>query len=193
MTDEKVGGFAPVSVFRVLRDPRPICFRLVREYNRLMPKLTHVDSTGRARMVDVGDKPVTERVAIAKGEVIMKRATFDLIRDGALKKGDVLTVAQIAGITAAKRTSDLIPLCHPLPLTKVDVDLALDESLPGVVITATVKTSGKTGVEMEALTAVSVAALTVYDMAKAAEKTMKIQNIRLVEKRGGQSGDVVNE
>jgi cyclic pyranopterin phosphate synthase len=158
-----------------------------------MSKLTHIDSTGRARMVDVGDKPVTERMAVAKGEVHMKRATFELIRDGALKKGDVLTVAQIAGITAAKRTSDLIPLCHPLPLSKVDVDLALDESLPGVVITATVKTSGKTGVEMEALTAVSVAALTVYDMAKAAEKTMRIQNIRLVEKRGGRSGDVVNE
>jgi cyclic pyranopterin phosphate synthase len=144
-------------------------------------------------MVDVGDKPVTERIAIAKGEVQMKKATFDLIRDGALKKGDVLTVAQIAGITAAKRTSDLIPLCHPLPLSQVDVELALDKSLPGVRITATVKTSGRTGVEMEALTAVSVAALTVYDMAKAAEKTMTIQNIRLVEKRGGQSGDVVNE
>jgi cyclic pyranopterin phosphate synthase len=158
-----------------------------------MPKLTHIDSTGRARMVDVGDKPVTERIAIAKGEVLMKKATFDLIRDGALKKGDALTVAQIAGITAAKRTSELIPLCHPLPLTNIDVDLALDESLPGVVITATVKTSGKTGVEMEALTAVSVAALTVYDMAKAAEKTMRIQNIRLVEKRGGQSGNVINE
>ncbi len=158
-----------------------------------MTKLTHIDSSGRAHMVDVGDKPVTDRVAIAKGEIVMLRATFDLIRDGQIKKGDVLTVAQIAGITAAKRTSELIPLCHPLPLTKVDVDLALDESLPGVVITATVKTSGKTGVEMEALTAVSVAALTVYDMAKAAEKTMKIQNIRLIEKHGGQSGDVVNE
>ena len=144
-------------------------------------------------MVDVGDKPVTERIAIAKGEVLMQKSTFDLIRDGALKKGDVLTVAQIAGITAAKRTSDLIPLCHPLPLSKVDVEIALNESLPGVVITATVKTSGKTGVEMEALTAVSIAALTVYDMAKAAEKTMRIQNIRLVEKRGGQSGDVINE
>lgn len=158
-----------------------------------MSKLTHIDSSGRARMVDVGDKPVTERTATAKGEVRMQRATFDLIRDGQIKKGDVLTVAQIASIAAAKRTSDLIPLCHPLPLSKVDVDLALDESLPGVVVTATVKTSGKTGVEMEALTAVSVAALTIYDMAKAAEKTMRIQNIRLVEKRGGQSGDVVNE
>ncbi len=144
-------------------------------------------------MVDVGGKPITERMAVAKGEIRMTRATFELIRDGQIKKGDALTVAQIAGITAAKKTSDLIPLCHPLPLSKVDVDLTLDESLPGVVITATVKTSGKTGVEMEALTAVSVAALTIYDMAKAAEKTMKIQNIRLVEKRGGQSGDVVNE
>jgi cyclic pyranopterin phosphate synthase len=144
-------------------------------------------------MVDVGAKPDTERIAIARAEIHMKQATLELIRLGQIKKGDVLTVAQIAGIGAAKRTSELIPLCHPLPLTKVDVDLALDESLPGVVITATVKTIGKTGVEMEALTAVSVAALTVYDMAKAAEKTMRIQNIRLVDKHGGQSGDVVNE
>ena len=157
------------------------------------PKLTHLDEHGQARMVDVGAKPDTERIAIARGEVHMRKSTLDLIRAGQIKKGDVLTVAQIAGITAAKRTSDLIPLCHPLPLTKVDVDLALDESLPGVVITATAKTVGKTGVEMEALTAVSVAALTVYDMAKAAEKTMRIQNIRLVEKHGGQSGDIVNE
>lgn len=159
-----------------------------------MPKkLTHLDETGRVRMVDVGNKPDTERIAIAKGEVHMKRETLDLIRAGQIKKGDVLTVAQIAGITASKRTSELIPLCHPLPLTKVDVDLALDDSIPGVVITATAKTIGKTGVEMEALTAVSVAALTVYDMAKAAEKTMRIQNIRLVEKHGGQSGDVINK
>ncbi|MBI3175872.1 MAG: cyclic pyranopterin monophosphate synthase MoaC [Chloroflexi bacterium] len=157
------------------------------------PKLTHLDEHGQASMVDVGAKPDTERIAIARGEVHMLKATFDLIRAGQIKKGDVLTVAQIAGITAAKRTSDLIPLCHPLPLTKVDVDLALDESLPGVVITATAKTVGKTGVEMEALTAVSVAALTVYDMAKAAEKTMRIQNIRLVEKHGGKSGDIINE
>ena len=157
------------------------------------PKLTHLDEHGQASMVDVGAKPDTERMAIARGEVHMRKATFDLIRAGQIKKGDVLTVAQIAGITAAKRTSDLIPLCHPLPLTKVDVALALDESLPGVVITATAKTVGKTGVEMEALTAVSVAALTVYDMAKAAEKTMRIQNIRLVEKHGGQSGDIINE
>jgi len=156
-------------------------------------KLTHLDQHGRVRMVDVGHKPDTERVAVARGEVYMKKETLELIRVGLIKKGDVLTVAQIAGISASKRTSELIPLCHPLPLTKVDVDLALDDSLPGVVITATTKTIGKTGVEMEALTAVSVAALTVYDMAKAAEKTMRIQNIRLIEKHGGQSGDVVNE
>jgi cyclic pyranopterin monophosphate synthase len=163
-------------------------------YNLDMPnKLTHLDEQGRARMVDVGHKPDTERIAVARGEVLMKPETLDLIRAGQLKKGDALTVAQIAGITAAKWTSDLIPLCHPLPLSKIDVDLVLDDSLPGVVITATAKTIGKTGVEMEALTAVSVAALTVYDMAKAAEKTMRIQNIRLVEKHGGQSGDVVNE
>jgi cyclic pyranopterin phosphate synthase len=158
-----------------------------------MQKLTHLDEHGRARMVDVGAKPDTERIAIARGEIHMQQATFDLIRAGGVKKGDVLIVAQIAGISAAKRTAELIPLCHPLFLSKIDVDLTLDESLPGVVITATAKTTGKTGVEMEALTAVSVAALTIYDMAKAAEKTMRIQNIRLVEKHGGQSGDVVNE
>ncbi|CAG1013689.1 cyclic pyranopterin monophosphate synthase [Anaerolineales bacterium] len=158
-----------------------------------MSKLTHLDEQGRAHMVDVGAKPDTERVAVARGEVHMKKETFDLICAGQIKKGDVLTVAQIAGISAAKRTSELIPLCHPLFLSKVDVDLVLDESIPGVVITATAKVTGKTGVEMEALTAVSVAALTVYDMAKAAEKTMRIQNIRLVEKHGGKSGDVANE
>ena len=164
-------------------------------YNSAMsePKLTHLDESGRARMVDVSIKPDSERLAIAKGEVLMKQETLDLIRAGQIKKGDVLTIAQIAGISASKRTSDLIPLCHPLPLTKIDVTLRLDNSIPGVEITALVKTIGKTGVEMEALTAVSVAALTVYDMAKAAEKTMKIQNVRLVEKHGGRSGDVVNE
>jgi cyclic pyranopterin monophosphate synthase len=156
-------------------------------------KLTHLDELGHVQMVDVSAKPDTARIAIARGEVKMKKGTLELIRAGQIKKGDVLTVAQIAGITAAKRTSDLIPLCHPLPLTQVDVDLALDDSLPGVLITATAKVTGKTGVEMEALTAVSVAALTIYDMAKAAEKTMHIQNIRLVEKHGGRSGDVVNE
>lgn len=123
----------------------------------------------------------------------MRKETLELIRAGQMKKGDVLTVAQIAGISASKRTAELIPLCHPLPLHKVDVDLSLDDSIPGVVITVTAKTIGKTGVEMEALTAVSVAALTVYDMAKASEKSMRIQNIRLLEKHGGQSGDVINE
>jgi cyclic pyranopterin phosphate synthase len=156
-------------------------------------KLSHLDEHGRVRMVDVGAKPDTERTAIARGEIHMKKETLDLIRAGQIKKGDVLTVAQIAGITASKRTSELIPLCHLLPLTNVDVELALDDSLPGVVITVTAKTYGKTGVEMEALTGVAVAALTVYDMAKAAEKTMRIQNIRLVEKHGGRSGDVINE
>lgn len=144
-------------------------------------------------MVNVGGKPDTERVAIAKGEVHMRPETLSLIRAGAIKKGDVLTVAQLAGVMAAKRTSDLIPLCHPLPLTQVSVDLELDDELPGVRIRAMARTVAKTGVEMEALTAVSVAALTVYDMAKAVEKTMRIENIRLVEKHGGQSGDVVNE
>jgi cyclic pyranopterin monophosphate synthase len=158
-----------------------------------MTQLTHLDEEGRANMVDVGQKDDTERLAIARGEIVMKPQTLALIRDGQMKKGDVLTVAKIAGIQAAKRASELIPLCHPLALTKVDVELSLDESLPGVQIQASAKTVGKTGVEMEALTAVSVAALTVYDMAKAAEKTMKIQNIRLVEKRGGKSGDVVLE
>jgi cyclic pyranopterin monophosphate synthase len=144
-------------------------------------------------MVDVGAKPDTERVAIAKGEVHMRPETLELIRQGAMQKGDVLAVAQIAGVMAAKRTSELIPLCHPLPLTQVDVQIELEQSLPGLVITATARTIGKTGVEMEALTAVSLAALTVYDMAKAVEKTMRIQNIRLVEKHGGQSGAVINE
>ncbi|MFH1183908.1 MAG: cyclic pyranopterin monophosphate synthase MoaC [Chloroflexota bacterium] len=156
-------------------------------------KLSHLDSSGRARMVDISEKADTERVAVAKGEVRMQKATLDLIRDGHLKKGDVLAVAELAGVMAAKRTSELIPLCHPLGLSKIDLDLELEDALPGVVITATAKATGKTGVEMEALTAVCVAALTLYDMAKSAEKTMRIGNIRLVEKHGGRSGDVVNE
>ena len=155
--------------------------------------MTHLDESGRARMVDVGNKPDTERVAIAKGEVHMRAETLALIQAGAIKKGDVLAVAQVAGVMAAKHTADLIPLCHPLPLTQVTLEIETDPELPGVRITASVRTVGKTGVEMEALTAVSIAALTVYDMAKAAEKTMRIQNIRLVEKHGGRSGDVVNE
>jgi cyclic pyranopterin monophosphate synthase len=158
-----------------------------------MSKLTHVDEKGRVGMVNVGDKPDTQRIAIARGEVLMRPETLLLIQAGQLKKGDVLVTAQLAGILAAKRTSDLIPLCHPLPLTHIQVDLEIDGGLPGVQITATIRTTGKTGVEMEALTAVSVAALTVYDMAKAVEKTMRIQNIRLVEKHGGMSGDIINE
>jgi cyclic pyranopterin monophosphate synthase len=155
-------------------------------------KLSHIDDSGQARMVDVGHKPNTERSAIAKGEVVMSSETLALIQNHALKKGDVLAVAQLAGVMGAKRTADLIPLCHPLPLTQGMVDINLNEALPGVSISATVRTIGKTGVEMEALTAVSVAALTVYDMAKAVDKKMRIQNIRLVEKHGGQSGDVFN-
>ena len=144
-------------------------------------------------MVDVGGKPDSERVAIAAGEVVMRPETLSLIESGAMKKGDVLAVAQLAGVMAAKRTADLIPLCHPLPLTQVQVDTQIDPQLPGVRIRATARTVGKTGVEMEALTAVALAALTIYDMAKAVEKGMRIENIRLVEKRGGRSGVVVLE
>lgn len=155
-------------------------------------KLSHLDEQGRARMVDVAGKPDTFRTAIAEGEMHMRLETFERVKAGNLKKGDVLAVAQLAGVMAAKRTAELIPLCHPLPLTFIQVELSLDENLPGVRISAEVRTVGKTGVEMEALTAVSVAALTVYDMVKAVEKTMQIQNIRLVEKHGGLSGDVYN-
>ena len=155
-------------------------------------KLTHLDESGQARMVDIGNKPDTERVAVARGEVAMRPETLALIQAGQIKKGDVLTVAQLAGVMAAKKTAELIPLCHPIPVNQIVVKLNLDPDLPGVQITASVRTYGKTGAEMEALTAVSVAALTVYDMTKAAEKTMRIQNIRLVEKHGGRSGDVVN-
>jgi len=154
--------------------------------------LTHLDLSGKARMMDIGDKPVSNRTAIARGEVLMSGETLELIRSGNMKKGDVLTVAQIAGISAAKKTSELIPLCHPLQLSSIQVDFELDPDLPGVIITAEVKTKGKTGVEMEALTAVSVAALTIYDMAKSAEKTLRIQNIRLLEKKGGKSGHFIN-
>ena len=159
----------------------------------MVKKLTHLDESGQAKMVDVSQKGDTERIAISKGEVVMKPGTFEVIRQGVTKKGDVLAVAQVAGIMAAKRTSELIPLCHPLPLTEIRVDLILDQDLPGVQITSSVKTIAKTGVEMEALTATAVAALTVYDMVKAIEKTMQIQNIRLVRKSGGSSGEVINE
>lgn len=152
-------------------------------------QLTHLDEQGRARMVDVGAKPDSERVAVAQGMVMMQAETLRLIREGALKKGDVLTVARIAGVMAAKRTSELIPLCHPIALTHIDVDLVLDEEHCAVAITAIARTIGKTGVEMEALTAVSAAALTVYDMAKAVDRGMTISDIRLLEKHGGQHGD----
>ncbi|SDP87279.1 cyclic pyranopterin monophosphate synthase MoaC [Phyllobacterium sp. OV277] len=152
-------------------------------------RLTHLDSSGAAHMVDVGDKAETERVAVAEGYVRMRRETLDLILSGNAKKGDVVGTARIAGIMAAKKTHDLIPLCHPLLLSKITVDIDADSSLPGLHVRATVKLSGKTGVEMEALTAVSIACLTIYDMAKAADKGMIIQSIRLLEKSGGKSGD----
>jgi cyclic pyranopterin monophosphate synthase len=154
-----------------------------------MSKLTHIDDTGAAVMVDVSEKAVTSRTAIAEGHVVMQPATLELIRSGGAKKGDVLGVARIAGIMAAKKTHELIPLCHPLLLTKVTLDLAFDDALPGIRITGTVKVGGQTGVEMEALTAVSVACLTIYDMAKAADKAMRIGGIQLLEKTGGKSGD----
>jgi cyclic pyranopterin monophosphate synthase len=150
--------------------------------------LTHLAAGGEARMVDVSAKPETERVAVAEGRVIMQRATLDLVLKGDAKKGDVLGAARIAGIMAAKRTHELIPLCHPLNISKVDVDLAPDPKLPGIVVRATVNVTGRTGVEMEALTAAAVACLTIYDMVKAVERGMRIEGIRLVEKRGGKSG-----
>ncbi|MBB4405950.1 MULTISPECIES: cyclic pyranopterin monophosphate synthase MoaC [Agrobacterium] len=152
-------------------------------------KLTHIDASGEAHMVDVGDKAETVRVAVAEGFVKMKPETLALIRDGNAKKGDVIGTARLAGIMAAKQTANLIPLCHPLMLTKVAVDITEDTALPGLRVEAMVKLSGKTGVEMEALTAVSIACLTIYDMAKAADKAMEIVNIRLLEKSGGKSGD----
>ena len=161
--------------------------------NEKPASLTHLDEQGRVQMVDVGSKPVTDREATARGYVSVQPETVQLIRDGLMKKGDVLTVAQLAGIMGAKRTSDLIPLCHPLPLNQVHVDLQLDEDQSRIEITATVNTSAKTGVEMEALTAVSVAALTVYDMCKSVDRGIRIEGIRLVRKRGGQSGDITLE
>lgn len=153
-----------------------------------MPEFTHFDKEGKARMVDVSDKAETERVATARGSVLMQPATLALIKQGGVKKGDVLSIARLAGIMGAKRTPDLIPLCHPLALTSVQVDVALDEVRNAVDITATCKLTGKTGVEMEALTAVSVAALTVYDMCKAVDKGMQITDVRLTHKSGGKSG-----
>ena len=154
-----------------------------------MSKLTHFDETGRAAMVDVSGKAVTSRKAIAVGQVKMAPETLALVQKGGNKKGDVFSVAELAGIMGAKKTSDLIPLCHPLPLSKVKVRIEIDEKLPGLTVSAETKTSGQTGVEMEALTAVSVACLTIYDMLKAADKLMIIGDILLTEKQGGKSGN----
>ena len=152
------------------------------------PVLTHIGASGEARMVDVSEKPATERMAVAEGRVVMSKATLDLILSGDAKKGDVLGTARIAGIMAAKRTHELIPLCHPLAISKVTVDITPDAKLPGCIVRASVKVTGPTGVEMEALTAVSVACLTIYDMVKAAERGVRIEAIHLVEKTGGKSG-----
>jgi cyclic pyranopterin phosphate synthase len=152
------------------------------------PKLTHLGARGEARMVDVSAKAATERVAVAEGRVTMRAETLDLVLTGNAKKGDVLGVARIAGIMAAKKTHELIPLCHPLAVSKVEIDIEPDRALPGLTVRATVKATGQTGVEMEALTAVSVACLTVYDMVKSVERGMRIEGIRVLEKRGGKSG-----
>jgi len=154
-----------------------------------MSRLTHFDDAGAAHMVDVSGKAETDRVAVAEGWMKMSTETLDIIRSGTSKKGDVIGIARLAGIMGAKRTSDLIPLCHPLPIARVAVDLTVDDALPGLRVTATVGTAGRTGVEMEALVAVSTACLTVYDMAKAVQKDMQIGGIRLLSKTGGKSGD----
>lgn len=150
--------------------------------------LTHIDRRGEARMVDVSAKPATERIAVAEGKVIMRKATLDLVVAGNALKGDVLGAARLAGIMGAKRTHGLIPLCHPLPITKIEVEINPERSLPGFLVRATVKVTGQTGVEMEALMAVSIACLTIYDMVKAVERGMRIEGIRLLEKSGGKSG-----
>lgn len=155
--------------------------------------LTHLSTAGEAHMVDVGAKAVSERVAIAEGQVVMSPGTLEIVRAGDAKKGDVLSVARIAGIMAAKKAHELIPLCHPLLLTQVTIDLVPDADLPGIKVTASVKVSGQTGVEMEALTAVSLACLTIYDMVKAIDRAMRIEGIRLIEKSGGRSGHYVAE
>src|SRR5664279_1925761 len=152
-------------------------------------ELTHIDPRGQARMVDVSGKNLTERLAIAEGRVIMRKETLDLVLAGNAMKGDVLGAARLAGIMAAKRTHGLIPLCHPLPITKVEIDIDPEHALLGLLVRATVKVTGQTGVEMEALVAVSIACLTIYDMIKAVERGMRIEGIRLLEKRGGKSGD----
>jgi cyclic pyranopterin phosphate synthase len=161
---------------------------MARKTSKIESTLTHIDSKGEARMVDVSAKSATERTAVAEGRVVMQRSTLALIESGNAKKGDVLGTARIAGIMAAKRTSDLIPLCHPLALSKVTLDITPDTGLPGCRVRAAVKVTGPTGVEMEALTAVAVACLTIYDMIKAVERGVRIEGIRLLEKKGGKSG-----
>jgi cyclic pyranopterin phosphate synthase len=151
--------------------------------------LTHIDQRGEARMVDVSGKGATERIAVAEGRVIMRKETLDLVVEGNAMKGDVLGAARLAGIMAAKRTHGLIPLCHPLPLTKVEIDINPEHALPGFLVQATVKVTARTGVEMEALTAVSIACLTIYDMVKAVERGMRIEGVRLLHKSGGKSGE----
>ena len=161
---------------------------MARRSSKADPALTHIDAKGEARMVDVSAKAATERTAVAEGRVVMSKATLALILSGDAKKGDVLGTARLAGIMAAKRTSDLIPLCHPLALSRVTLDIAPDQKLPGCVVRSVVQVTGPTGVEMEALTAVAIACLTIYDMIKAAERGVRIEGIRLVEKIGGKSG-----
>ena len=158
-----------------------------------MEGLSHVDEQGRARMVDVSAKADTEREAVARGLVLMKPETLELVSEGGISKGEVLSVARVAGIMAAKHTPSLVPMCHPLLLTHVEVDLRLDTDISAIEITATVRTTGKTGVEMEALTAVTGSALTIYDMCKAVDKAMRIEKVRLMRKTGGKSGDIILE
>jgi cyclic pyranopterin monophosphate synthase len=178
----------------VARRKRPATRSRPRKKAKRLPQiadaeLTHIDQRGQARMVDVSAKNSTERLAVAEGRVIMRAATLDMVLRGNAMKGDVLGAARLAGIMAAKRTHGLIPLCHPLPITKVEIEINPEHSRPGFLVQATVKVTGQTGVEMEALTAVSIACLTIYDMVKAVERGMRIEGIRLLEKRGGKSGD----
>jgi cyclic pyranopterin phosphate synthase len=178
---------------KLLDIPEPELEPPADEVPKLQMKLTHVDESGKAQMVDVGGKADTDREAIAKGRVLMQPETLALIESNGFEKGDVLGVARIAGIMGAKNTSQLIPLCHPLALNKVSVDFEFDKEVSAVNITATARTNGKTGVEMEALTAVTVSALTIYDMCKAVDRAMQIDSVRLVRKTGGKSGDIILE
>jgi cyclic pyranopterin monophosphate synthase len=176
------------------RQPRTARPKLVAQASDPVPApapdvLTHINQRGEARMVDVSEKGATERIAVAEGRVLMRKETLDLVLEGNAMKGDVLGAARLAGIMAAKRTHGLIPLCHPLPLTKVEIDINPEHSLPGFLVQSTVKVTAKTGVEMEALTAVSIACLTIYDMVKAVERGIRIEGIRLLHKSGGKSGE----